>query len=328
MRIDVVDSHTGGEPTRMVFGDHLGLAGDAIQIRNELSRSHDWLRRTLCLEPRGSDVAVGAVVTPTESAEPGYDVVFFNNVGYLGMCGHGLIGVVESLRFLGQIAPGRHTFHTPAGRVTVDLLDDSRVEVKNVPSYCYQQSVVVDTSHDRPVLGDLAYGGNWFFLTDHTDHHLGSINVHDLHEFSLGVRAALSRAGLTGPEGEVIDHIALFGAPSDSTLSAQNFVLCPGGAFDRSPCGTGTSAKLACLAARGDLLPGEVWRQEGISGSVFEAWYEPAGENQVTPYIRGRAFVTAETRINLDPEDPFRHGFRLNSSLGLVDPGMRPGIPL
>ena len=303
--IHVVDSHTGGEPTRLVIDGGPVLTGPLAERVARLREHHDLFRSAVVNEPRGSDVLVGALLTTP--ADPGCaaGVIFFNNVGYLGMCGHGTIGTVVTLAWLGRLAPGEHRIDTPVGVVTTTLHDANTVSVRNVPAYRHAHGVRVDVEGHGTVTGDVAWGGNWFYLCEDHGRRLALANVAALAGFCERVKQALAQAGITGADGATIDHVEL----SDE---ARNFVLCPGGAYDRSPCGTGTSAKIACLAAEGRLAPGETWRQTSITGSVFEARYERAGE-RIIPTITGQAWVTAESMLVLDPADPLVHGIRVGS---------------
>jgi 4-hydroxyproline epimerase len=312
----IVDSHTGGEPTRVVVsgGPDLGQ-GDMAQRRERFRVQHDAWRRAIVNEPRGSDVIVGALLcTPVDVAST-CGVIYFNNVGYIGMCGHGTIGVVATLAHLGRIQPGDHRIETPVGTVTATLHADGAVTVANVPSWRHAAQVGVDVPGHGVVHGDVAWGGNWFFLCGDHGMPLGTGRVADLTAFAARVRDALARAGVTGQGGAEIDHVELVGPPADPHNDARNFVLCPGGAYDRSPCGTGTSAKLACLAAEGTLAPGESWRQESVIGSVFTGHYaRPATTlpdvpvSAVLPFIHGRAFVTLDANLVFDAADPFAWG--------------------
>jgi 4-hydroxyproline epimerase len=307
--ISIIDSHTGGEPTRLVTagGPQLG-DGPLSERLARLRQDHDSFRSAVVCEPRGSDVLVGALLCEPHSPGCAAGVIFFNNVGYLGMCGHGAIGLVASLAFMGRIDPGRHLIDTPVGVVSARLHEDGSVTIDNVASYRTHHAVTVDVPGHGAVTGDVAYGGNWFFLT--ADHRLtiDVANVEALTAFSVAVGAALARAGITGDHGAVIDHIELF-APSRTGADSQSFVLCPGKAYDRSPCGTGTSAKLACLAADDKLAAGALWRQESVIGSVFEASYR-RHDGQLIPSIRGQAWVTSQAQLVLDPTDPFVAGIR------------------
>jgi 4-hydroxyproline epimerase len=267
---------------------------------------HDAFRSAVVNEPRGSDVLVGALLTEPVDPACAAGVIFFNNVGFLGMCGHGTIGVVRTLAHLGRIAPGEHTIETPVGVVRATLHVDHRVTVENVASYRHRKDVAVEAPGFGVVTGDVAWGGNWFFLAQGAPVPLTLENRDSLTAYAIAVRRALDANGIAGADGHAIDHVELFGL-SDAGNNSRNFVLCPGGAYDRSPCGTGTSAKLACLAADGKLAPGEVWRQEGILGTVFEGRYR-LQEGQVIPSITGSAYITGECRLVLDRTDPFRMG--------------------
>jgi len=293
--IEYVDSHTGGEPTRTLIagGPFLGDGSMAERLA-VMRRDFDWVRSAAVNEPRGSDVIVGALL-----CEPN-GVIFFNNVGYLGMCGHGAIGVVATLAYLGRIRAGEHVMETPVGAVTATLHEDGRVSIGNVASYRYLKGVKVPVEGLGSVTGDVAWGGNWFFLVEDHGLELELANVDRLSDAAWRIRMALRAAGVTGADGAEIDHIELLSGN-------RNFVLCPGKAYDRSPCGTGTSAKLACLAADGKLAPGEVWRAESIVGSVFEGTYQTDGA-YIRPTITGRAWISAHGKLILDPSDPFVHG--------------------
>ncbi|MBV6320347.1 4-hydroxyproline epimerase [Duganella violaceipulchra] len=307
--ISIIDSHTGGEPTRLVTdgGPELGQ-GPLSERLALLKRQHDRFRSAVVCEPRGSDVLVGALLCQPYEADCAAGVIFFNNVGYLGMCGHGTIGLVASLAFMGRIGAGRHRIDTPVGVVEAELHADGSVTVDNVASYRSQTQVTVEVPGHGPVTGDVAWGGNWFFLVSGHGLELGVGNVEALTAYTAAVGAALEKAGVTGEDGALIDHIELF-APSRTGADSQSFVLCPGKAYDRSPCGTGTSAKLACLAADGKLAEGALWKQESVIGSVFEASYRYRGE-QLIPSIRGRAWVNSQAQLLLDPTDPFVWGIR------------------
>ncbi|MCY1079841.1 4-hydroxyproline epimerase [Archangium lansingense] len=307
-RIRVIDSHTGGEPTRVVTegGPELG-AGDMESLRERFRERFDSFRRAIVCEPRGSDVMVGALLCTPSVSRCVAGVIFFNNVGYLGMCGHGTIGVVKTLAYLGRIGPGVHALETPVGVVQATLHADGRVSIANVPSYRLAHDVALEVPGHGEVRGDVAWGGNWFFLTRARDVPLDMGNIPALTAYTSAIKRALAANGITGAGGAEIDHVELF-APSPSPgADARNFVLCPGLAYDRSPCGTGTSAKLACLAAEGSLAEGASWVQESIIGSRFEARYVRDGE-RILPTITGTASVNAEATLLVDPEDPFAWG--------------------
>jgi len=310
-----IDSHTGGEPTRLVVsgGPDLG-PGSMAQRLKRFRSEHDRWRRALATEPRGNDVIVGGLLCEAQDKANACGVIFFNNVGYLGMCGHGTIGLVATLAHLKRIGPGTYGIETPVGVVQATLHADGSVSVANVPAYRHAQHVAVQVPGVGLLHGDVAWGGNWFFLCH--DHGLALVpsNIATLTARADALRQALQAQGFTGAQGAEVDHIELLGpaqgAGRDPSVSGRSFVLCPGGAYDRSPCGTGTSAKLACLAADGALAPGQVWHQESVIGSVFAAHFEPAlpGQVGVLPTIHGRAHVTLDATMLLDPEDPFAWG--------------------
>ena len=306
-RLRAIDSHTGGEPTRVVIDGGPALEGSLASRVECLRREHDEFRAAVCTEPRGSEVLVGALLTPPVDPAAAAGVIFFNNVGYLGMCGHGTIGLVTTLAWLGRLGPGRHRIETPVGVVTTELHRSGEVSVRNVPAYRHARGIAVEVEGHGRVTGDVAWGGNWFFLSADHGQALELANVEALVDFGWRLRRALTAAGITGANGGEIDHIELTGPGSRAGLDGRNFVLCPGKAYDRSPCGTGTSAKLACLVADGKLAPGQRWRQEGILGSVFDGSVEiEAGA--VVPTITGRAWITADATLILDPSDPYCHG--------------------
>jgi proline racemase len=309
--IRVIDSHTGGEPTRIVVegGPDLGR-GDMAARRAILRERFDWLRTSLCTEPRGSTWMIGAVLEEPVSPDAACGIIFFNNIGYLGMCGHGTIGLVATLAHLGRIQPGAHRIETPVGEVTIHLAADGAVSFDNIRSFRRQKDVAVEVPGIGRVVGDIAWGGNWFFISK-TPRTLLLADVAELTDYTLRIRAALEANRITGDDGAWIDHVELAGPPSDpAKADIKNFVLCPGGEYDRSPCGTGTSAKLACLAADGKLAPGQVWRQESIVGSIFAGRYRPANhpDGGVIPTVTGSAWVNGDLKLVIDPADPFRFG--------------------
>jgi proline racemase len=313
--IRVIDSHTGGEPTRIVVEGVPDLGGgDMASRRSALRERFDWLRTSLCTEPRGSTWMIGAVLEKPVSPEAVCGIIYFNNIGYLGMCGHGTIGLVATLAYLGRIKPGAHRIETPVGDVMIHLGADGKVSFDNVRSYRRHKDLTVDVPGIGPVVGDVAWGGNWFFISK-TKRQLRLQDVPELTDITMRIRAALEANGITGDNGAWIDHVELAGPPSDpAKADIKNFVLCPGGEYDRSPCGTGTSAKLACLAADGKLAPGGVWRQESIVGSIFEGRYSTADnpDGGIIPTVSGSAWVNGDLKLVIDPNDPFKYG---------IDPG-------
>lgn len=308
--LEVVDSHTGGEPTRVVIAGWPEPAGTTVAERREsMRREHDHLRRMVVLEPRGHDAIVGALLVPPERDEAVTGVVYFNDESWLGMCGHGTIGVVRTLQWLGKISPGKIELDTPVGPVGAVLHDDGSVTIRNVPARVARLDVEVEVPGVGMVTGDVAWGGNWFFLTTPPGLELVNSNRNELLRRANAIREALISNDITGDDGALIDHIEMVEPSPVPGVDSRNFVLCPGAAWDRSPCGTGTSAKLAALDARGLLEPGQVWNQQSIIGSTFSGWIEKRG-NEIVPFIRGNAYVTGRSTLLADPDDPFRHGFR------------------
>ena len=271
----IIDSHTEGEPTRIVIsgGPDLGTGPLAARARI-LRESHDWLRSAVCNEPRGHEAMVGGLLVEPHEPDCVCGIIFFNNVSTLNMCIHGTIGLVVTLAHMGRIGPGTHRIDTPVGVVT----------------------------------GDIAWGGNWFFLIENQGPAVEFGNLEALTSFTWAVRQALAAQGITGEGGMEIDHIESFGPVDPAVADSRNFVLCPGKAYDRSPCGTGTSAKLACLHAAGKLKPGEVWRQASILDTVFTGTVEELDGGKVLPRVSGRAWVNGESTYLFHPGDPFADG--------------------
>ncbi len=305
----VIDSHTEGAPTRVIVDGGPGLGAGSLRERLERFRDRaDSCRRFAISEPRGSDAVVGALLCEPVDEACAAGVIFFNNTGYLNMCGHGAMGVAVTLAYLGRIGPGIHRLETPVGVVQVELLSPNEVAIENVPSYRHRAKVAIDVPGLGAVTGDIAWGGNWFFLVEQSPVPLVMESLRQLDDAARRVRAELERREITGSDGELIDHIEFFGPPNAADANSRNFVYCPGGAYDRSPCGTGTSAKLACLAADGKLAPGELWVQESIIGSRFSASYRTDESGQIIPRITGRAYVCSEATLIQQPDDPYAHG--------------------
>jgi 4-hydroxyproline epimerase len=315
-RLRIVDTHTEGEPTQVLVsgGPQIPEKG-AAYARAYLRESADWMRCSLIHEPRGYEAVVGAFLCEPEDSSCVAGVVFFNNVDYLNSCIHGTIGVLKTLSHLGKIDEGVHRLETPVGVVTGELMPDGSVTVENIPSYRYRHGVNVEVENYGEIEGDIAWGGNWFFLIHGQGPPVRKSHLHELTEFTYAVREALDTAGIRGEDGGLIDHVEVFATPKVGiSADSQNFVLCPGNAYDRSPCGTGTSAKLACLAAAGELQEGEVFRQAGILGTSFEGRYRRLDADRITPIINGKVWVTAESDFILERDDPFRFGVEAVSS--------------
>jgi 4-hydroxyproline epimerase len=306
--VQVIDSHTAGEPTRVVIDGGPDLGCGPLTERLACFRDrYDYFRSGVVNEPRGSDVVVGAILLEPFDRTCKAAVIYFNNVGYLGMCGHGTIGLVRTLEHMGRIGPGEHRIETPSGVVTTTLQASGQVTVENVPAYRLHKGVSVDVPGYGAVTGDVAWGGNWFFLTSVPSLSLALTNIVELSTCAQAIKMALADSRITGMNGGEIDHIELFGAPESREADSRNFVLCPGNAYDRSPCGTGTSAKMACLHADGHLVSGKIWRQEGILGTYFDGSVA-IKDGQVIPSITGEAYITGEARLFFTEKDPFRWG--------------------
>lgn len=306
--ISVIDSHTGGEPTRVVIAGGPDLGKGTIAERAKVFESEfDHVRTAVIGEPRGSEVMVGALLCQPSDSGNDAGVIFFDNAGLLNMCGHGTIGFAVTLHYLGQIGLGSHTLETRVGEVGIELREPNLVRIKNVESFRAEKDVQLNLAEFGQVTGDIAWGGNWFFITDQSPVTLQMSNTLSLLKYTNAIRDQLRQMHFDDVAGRYIDHIELHEPADDEDVDAKSFVLCPGGAYDRSPCGTGTSAKVACLAADGKLKPGEIYRQQSIVGSVFEATYQFNGD-KVVPYITGSAHISGEAKLILDPADPFCHG--------------------
>ncbi len=305
-KIRVIDSHTAGEPTRVVIEGFPNLSGQTIAEKLEdFRQNYDYLRNAVVNEPRGHSAIVGALLCDPIDKTCDAGVIFFNNVGFLNMCGHGTIGLVKTLEYLGKITVGKTRIETPVGIVEADLDVKGFVTITNVPSYRFAKNVEVEVANFGKVTGDIAWGGNWFFLVEDHPFELELSNLQQLTEFSSQIRKALIENNITGKDGAEIDHIELFSKTENA--DSRNFVLCPGIEYDRSPCGTGTSAKLACLFEDGKIKEGEIWKQESIIGSSFEGEVNIV-DGKIIPQIRGTAFMTADSELILDKNDPFRFG--------------------
>jgi 4-hydroxyproline epimerase len=304
-QIRVIDSHTCGEPTRIVIdgGPPLGASSMADRLHH-LRTQHDTFRSAVVNEPRGSAALVGAFLCVPVDPSCAAGVIFFNNVGYLGMCGHGAIGLGATLAYLGRIAPGSHRIETPVGIVSIELHRTGEVTVANVASHRSAKAVTIDVNGVGRVTGDVAWGGNWFFLSEAAPCELDLRHLETLTDYTWRIREAVNSQGF--PE---VDHIEIFAPPRDPFAHSRNFVLCPGKEYDRSPCGTGTSAKLACLHADGKLAEGDIWRQESIIGTIFEGSFT-LRDGKVYPRVKGSAFITADANLILQEEDPFCWGIR------------------
>jgi proline racemase len=326
--IQAVDSHTAAEPTRVITGGLPTIRGATMaEKRDQLRQEHDSIRKSLVLEPRGHDAIVLAFLLPPTRDDADLGVVFANDAGYLGMCGHGSIGLVTTAVAMGLVPAVEPVteiaLDTPVGlircRVAVEAGRPKSVTITNVPSFLYRQRVIVDVHGFGKVAADVAYGGNWFAFVEADQ--LGLVveksHLPVLMQAATAIREALVREGVRGihpetGEEETVDHIKLFEALDGEHLGARSLTLCPGTAYDRSPCGTGTSAKLAVLHAKGELKQGEVFDSESVLGTKFMA--RIVGETTVgkypaiVPEITGSAWITSFATFVIDPDDPCRLG--------------------
>lgn len=326
--IQAIDSHTAGEPTRVVTGGLPAIRGATMaDKRAGLQRAHDHLRRALVLEPRGHDAIVLAYLLSPCRAGADLGVVFANDAGYLGMCGHGAIGVATVAVATGMVAAQEPVtelvLDTPAGavacRVAVDGGRPTSVTITNVPSFLFRQRVVVPVHGFGKVAADVAYGGNWFAFVEADQLGLMVEKNHlpVLMQAATAIREALVREGVRGrhpdrDDDEIIDHVKLFAPLDGPTPGARALTLCPGAAYDRSPCGTGTSAKLAVLHAKGELATGEWFRSQSVLGTEFRARVvsttDVGGNPAVVPEIEGSAWITGFATFVVDPDDPCAFG--------------------
>ncbi|MGE4602154.1 MAG: proline racemase family protein [Planctomycetota bacterium] len=310
--IRYIDTHTAGEPTRIIIDGFPHLEGESISdCRDVLTRDHDALRAGIVREPRGHEAMVAALLLDSSIEECDAGVIFFNNVGTLGMCGHGAIGVVKALHHMGKIEVGGCTLETPVGVIETTLHPEGDVSVRNVRSYREMADVSVTIQEGIELIGDVAWGGNWFFITESPGVPIEPSRIDQLIDLCCEIRTALKADGVTGTSGAAIDHIEVHQSlPEEQGVGVRSFVLCPGKEWDRSPCGTGTSATLACLHARGQLQEGAPWIQMGVLGTRFSGTFVADG-NGVYPTIRGSAYLSGEGTLHFMEDDPFRHGIDL-----------------
>ncbi len=308
----VIDSHTGGEPTRVILdgGPDLGQ-GPLSDRAHRLAKDHTAFYRSVLLEPRGQPAMVGALLVEPVDPECATGVIYFDADTVLGMCGHGTIGLAVTLAHLGRIGIGTHRIETPAGVVDVTLSDPNTVTVTNIESHRVHRAVSVTVEGLGTVTGDVAYGGNWFFIVDPSPIPVGPGSIRRLTDAAMAIREATEANGIGGEEGQPIDHVIFQDASPKEHVHSRNFVLCPDDTYDRSPCGTGSSARLACLAAEGRLSPGQEIVQESVIGSSYRLSYRPGANGGVVPSITGQAWVTAESRLFFDEADSFRDGIVL-----------------
>ncbi|WP_282169559.1 proline racemase family protein [Ruegeria atlantica] len=307
----VIDSHTGGEPTRVILDGAPDLGSGPLSERAQrLAIEHEAFYRSVMLEPRGQPAMVAALLVEPVDLTCATGVIYFDVDAVLGMCGHGTIGLAVTLAHLGRIDVGQHRIETPAGVVTVKLHDANTVTVTNIESRRVHQDITLDVAGYGHVTGDVAYGGNWFFIVDPSPIPVEPANIRQLTDMTIAIREASITRGVGGEKGEPIDHVIFQDDSPNPSVHSRNFVLCPDDNYDRSPCGTGSSARLACLAADGRLAPSQEIIQQSVIGSSYRLSYQPGPNGGVIPSITGQAFVMAEATLLFNENDPFRAGIK------------------
>ncbi len=324
-----IDGHTCGNPVRVVAGGGPLLIGKSMSERRQsFIERYDWIRTALMFEPRGHDVMSGSILYPPCREDCDVGVLYIEVSGCLPMCGHGTIGTVTFALEQGLASPakdGTLRLDTPAGLVTADYERDGahikRVRLTNVPSYLAMAEVPVNCPDLGELVVDIAYGGNFYAIIDPQPNFSGleSITASDIQRISPILRKRLNEAvDIVHPEDPTIrgvSHIQWTGEPGDPKAQGRNAVFYGDKAIDRSPCGTGTSARMAQLAAKGRLVVGEEFIHESIIGSLFEGRVERAAQigdkPAIVPSVAGWARLTGLNTIFVDPRDPYAHGFQV-----------------
>lgn len=322
-----LDGHTCGNPVRLVSGGGPILEGQTmLEKRAHFLRAFDWIRTGLMFEPRGHDMMSGAILYPPTRPDCDVAVLFIETSGCLPMCGHGTIGTVTMAIENGLVTPrepGKLAIDAPAGRVEVTYRQEGRfveeVRLRNVPAFLHAEGLTAQVEGFGEIVVDVAYGGNFYAIVEPQK------NFRDMADHSAGALIALSprlRAALNAqydfvhpehPEIRGLSHILWTGAPRHPEAQARNAVFYGDKAIDRSPCGTGTSARMAQLVAKGRLAVGDAFVHESIIGSLFhgrvEAATTVAGKPAIVPSVAGWARQTGINTIFIDDRDPFAHGF-------------------
>ncbi len=325
-----IDAHTGGNPVRVVTGGSIPqLRGDSMsEKRQHFLAEYDWIRRGLMFEPRGHDMMSGSILYPPSDSANDAGILFIETSGCLPMCGHGTIGTVTVAIEQGLITPrtpGVLNLEVPAGRIRAEYRQEGRrvksVKITNVKSYLAAEGLPVDCPDLGPLTVDVAYGGNFYAIVDVQANFPGieHYTAEQLVVWSRILRQQLNEAHqFVHPENPTIrglSHLLWTGEPLDTTSTARNAVFYGDKAIDRSPCGTGTSARVAQWWAKGWLKPGDAFVHESIIGSKFigriEAETELAGRPAVVPSIEGWAIVHGFNHILFDEDDPYVHGFQV-----------------
>lgn len=324
-----VDGHTCGNPVRMVVGGGPDLKGATMsEKRDHFLRDYDWIRTALMFEPRGHDMMSGSILYPPTRPDCDMAILFIETSGCLPMCGHGTIGTVTMALEQGQVkpkTPGLLRLDTPAGLVEAHYREEggriTSVKLINVPSYLAVRDLELEVEGLGRLVVDVSYGGNFYAIVDPQANFTGveAVQPSDILRWSPKVRVAVNKAvELVHPENPAIRgcrHVLWAGKPTVPGATARNAVFYGDKAIDRSPCGTGTSARLAQWAARGRLKPGEDFVHESIIGSLFtgriEAETTVGNHPAIVPSIEGWAVMTGLNTIFVDDHDPFKHGFVL-----------------
>jgi len=324
-----IDAHTCGNPVRVVAGGGPMLPHAPMADRRQIfMRDHDWVRRALMFEPRGHDVMSGSILYPPSAPDYDLAVLYIEVSGCLPMCGHGTIGTVTAALEAGLVIPreaGRLALETPAGRVDVEYASDGpyvdQVRLFNVPSYQHAAGVRIEVAGLGEIVVDVAYGGNYYAIIEPQANWAGldSMGASDIQRLSpLVRRAAQAAVAPMHPEDARIagiSHVMWCDKPRDPRADARNAVFYGEKAIDRSPCGTGSSARMAQLAAQGRLAVGDGFVHESIIGTMFDCRVEAAamvgGMAAIRPSVAGWARVIGHNTIYVDDRDPLAHGFQV-----------------
>ncbi|MBY0569300.1 MAG: 4-hydroxyproline epimerase [Hyphomonadaceae bacterium] len=324
-----IDGHTAGNPVRLVIEGVPELRGATMsERRQDFLERYDWIRTGLCFEPRGHDMMSGGFLYPPTSAEADVGILFIETSGCLPMCGHGTIGIVTFGLENGLIkprTPGRFVADVPAGAIVLEYeLDGAKVRsvrIRNVPSYLAAEDVRIDVPGFGPFSIDVAYGGNFYAIIEPQGAYrgldaLGAARILQLSPIIRQlVREKIEPVHPLDPTIRGVSHVLWADAPKGAGAHGRNAVFYGDKAIDRSPCGTGTSARLAHLHAKGRLKVGEAFVHESYIQSRFigrvEAETEIAGQRAIIPSIEGSAYATGRNEIWIDDDEPFPHGFQV-----------------
>jgi len=324
-----IDGHTAGNPVRLVIEGGPDLAGDSMSARRQdFMTRYDWIRTGLCFEPRGHDMMSGGFLYPPTTADADVGILFIETSGCLPMCGHGTIGIVTFALEHGLIkprTPGKVIAEVPAGVIELDYVQDGdrvrSVRIRNVPSYLAQQGIEIDVPDFGPLTVDVAYGGNFYAIIEPQGAYAGLDALGAARILQLSpvirtlVREAFTPVHPLDPTICGVSHLLWADKPRGEGADGRNAVFYGDKAIDRSPCGTGTSARLAHLHATGRLGVGETFVHESYIGSRFigrvEAETGIGGRPAIIPSVEGSAIATGLNEIWIDDEDVFAHGFQV-----------------